>query len=146
MRRLLPGAAPQVVFFCQFRPSIFPPLAQLPQRPQRHLYPASAVGFIRDVAERGTRRIHVGHVEIHAVRGIKRLATMLVYTRSGLPSSFDSAASDSFRYTWIVLAEGKEPSSGTVQGGVLRELNTDEDFPRFPHYKDWLLHVVRVVP
>jgi len=70
----------------------------------------------------------------------------VVYLRWGGTVKVDlrpSAESDSFRYTWIDLAEGKERSTGTIQGGGLRELSTVEDFPRFPHYKDWLLHVVR---
>jgi len=73
----------------------------------------------------------------------------VVYLRWGGTVKVDlrpSAERDTFRYTWIDLAEGKERSTGTVQGGALRELNTDEDFPRFPHYKDWLLHVVRAAP
>jgi hypothetical protein len=57
-----------------------------------------------------------------------------------------STESDTFRYTWFDLAEGKERSSGTVEGGALREFHADESFPKFPHYKDWLLHVVRAAP
>ncbi len=54
-----------------------------------------------------------------------------------------SAESDTFRYTWIDLVEGKERGSGTVQGGAPRELSTVEDFPKYPQYKDWLLHIYR---
>ena len=57
-----------------------------------------------------------------------------------------SAESDTFRYTWIDLEEGKERSSGTIQGGAIRELSTVEDFPKNPQYKDWLLHIYRANP
>jgi hypothetical protein len=72
----------------------------------------------------------------------------LVYVRWGGTVKVDlrpSAENDAFRYTWIDLAEGKEANSGTIQGGAPRQLST-EDYPKFPHYKDWLLHIVRVTP
>jgi hypothetical protein len=73
----------------------------------------------------------------------------VVYLRWGGMVKVDlrpSAESDTFRYTWVDLAAGRERSTGAIQGGTLRELSTDEDFPRFPHYKDWLLHIVRAAP
>jgi hypothetical protein len=73
----------------------------------------------------------------------------VVYLRWGGTVKVDlrpSTENESFRYTWFDLAEGKESSSGTIPGGQLREFHTAEDFPRFPHYKDWLLHVVRAKP
>jgi GWxTD domain-containing protein len=73
----------------------------------------------------------------------------VIYLRWGGTVKVDlrpSAESDTFRYTWIDLVEGKERSSGTVQGGAVRELSTVEDFPKNPQYKDWLLHIYRVHP
>ena len=73
----------------------------------------------------------------------------VVYLRWGGLVNVDlrpSAESDTFRYTWFDLTEGKEKNSGAVQGGALREFQTAEDFPKSPHYKDWLLHVLRAEP
>ena len=73
----------------------------------------------------------------------------MIYLRWGGTVDVDlrpSAESDTFRYTWIDLAEGKERNSGTVQGGAIRELSTAEDFPKDPHYRDWLLHIYRANP
>jgi hypothetical protein len=70
----------------------------------------------------------------------------VVYLRWGGLVNVDlrpSAESDTFRYTWFDLAEGKEKNSGAVQGGALREFQTAEDFPKSTHYKDWLLHILR---
>ena len=73
----------------------------------------------------------------------------VVYLRWGGLVKVDlrpSTENDTFRYTWFDLAEGKEKNSGTVKGGALRDFGTPEDFPQFPHYKDWLLHIVRAQP
>jgi hypothetical protein len=73
----------------------------------------------------------------------------VVYLRWGGLVKVDlrpATENDAFRYTWFDLAEGKEKNSGTVKGGALRDFGTPEDFPQFPHYKDWLLHIVRAQP
>jgi len=71
----------------------------------------------------------------------------LVYARYGGRLKLDlrpSAASDSFRFTWIDLAASKEARSGTVSGGAIHVFQAPEDYPGNLVYKDWLLRVAKV--
>ncbi len=68
----------------------------------------------------------------------------VVYLRWGGAVKLDlRRAAGEFAYAWIDLTEGRERSRGTVAGGAAREFHAPEDYPRFPQYKDWLLHVQR---
>ena len=70
----------------------------------------------------------------------------VVYLRWGGALKLDlkpSRGEDLFEYNWIDLAEEVEHPVGTVAGGGLREFHTPEDYPKYPHYKDWVLYVRR---
>jgi hypothetical protein len=54
-----------------------------------------------------------------------------------------SSNRDRFAYTWTDLTAGKEAAKGSVAGGEVRAFHAPEDYPRHPHYKDWLLYVRR---
>ncbi len=71
----------------------------------------------------------------------------LVYARYGGQLKLDlrsSPTSARFRFTWIDLVASKETRSGDVNGGDVRAFHAPEDYPAHLHYKDWLLHLVRV--
>jgi hypothetical protein len=73
----------------------------------------------------------------------------VLYLRYGGTLKVDlrpSAETDSFEFAWIDLAQSRPGKGGTVQGGGPREFRAPEDYPSFPNFKDWLLHIRRRAP
>jgi hypothetical protein len=72
----------------------------------------------------------------------------VVYARYGGQLKLDlrsSLASDRYRFTWIDLVASKEARGGTINGAAIRSFHAPEDYPGNLQFKDWLLHVVRVM-
>ncbi len=66
----------------------------------------------------------------------------VVYLRWGGTAKIDLPKEGTFRFTWIDPSDGKARKPGTAKGG-LREFRAPDDYPATPHYKDWVLHIVR---
>jgi hypothetical protein len=57
----------------------------------------------------------------------------------------DYPDSEQYTYQWTDLVNSRDSRSGTIKGGSIIELKCPEDYPGTVYFKDWILHVKKII-